>query len=129
MTNILAIAAAGALGTLARYGLSGLAHQWLGARFAWGTLAVNLLGCLVLGVLMQLALTTDAVPQPWRLPLAIGFCGAFTTFSTFGYETLRFVEDGAWGLAVGNVAANVVGGLALTWLGFVAARAMTGGAM
>ncbi len=129
MSNILAIAAAGALGTLARYGLSGLAHQLLGARFAWGTLAANLLGCLILGALMQLALTTDALPPGWRVPLAIGFCGAFTTFSTFGYETLRFIEDGAWGLAVGNVAANLLGGLALVWLGFVAARALTGGAL
>ena len=103
LPKLAAIAGAGAIGTLARYGLSGLAYKLLGASFAWGTLAVNLLGCLILGLLMQAALEGSLVPQPWRPVLAIGFCGAFTTFSTFGLETLNFMRDGAYLLALGNV--------------------------
>jgi CrcB protein len=128
MQNILAIALFGALGTLTRYGLSGLAHRLLGAGFAWGTLAVNLLGCLLLGALMELALSSTALPRAWRAPLAIGFCGAFTTFSTFGYETLRYLQDGALYLAAANALANFVLGLGMVWLGFTAAKLLTGGA-
>jgi len=128
MQNLITIAFAGALGTLARYGLSGLSHRLLGERFAWGTLVVNLLGCLVLGLLMQAVLESAAVPRAYRAPLAIGFCGAFTTFSTFGYETLRFIQDGAWAYALGNISANVVLGLAMVYAGFVLGRLLTGGA-
>ena len=128
MQTIIAVAVLGAIGSLARYGLSGLAHSLLGERFAWGTLAVNLIGCFILGLLIHLSLSTEVVPSNWRVPLAVGFCGAFTTFSTFGYETLRYLEDGAWLLAGGNVAANMVLGILLVWLGFGVAKLVAGGA-
>lgn len=128
LTTIATIAVAGAAGTLARYGLSGLTHRLLGTRFAWGTLAVNLLGCLILGFLMQAALESTAVPRAYRMALTVGFCGAFTTFSTFGYETLRYLQDGAWLMAAGNVAVNVILGLGMVWAGFVLGRVLTGGA-
>ena len=115
MMELLALAVAGALGTLARYGVSRWTYAWLGDGFAFGTLAVNVLGCFLLAFLMQLALTGDLVPRTMRLAFGVGFLGAFTTFSTFGFETMRYMDAGAWRLALANVAANLVLGLAATW--------------
>jgi len=124
---MLSMAVAGALGTLARYGLSGLAHGWWGSGFAWGTLAVNLAGCLLLGALMQAGSSTTLVSPAVRMAVGIGFCGAFTTFSTFGYETMKYMEDGAVHLAAANIAANVVLGLACVWLGMALVKELMGG--
>jgi CrcB protein len=124
---VLLIAVAGALGAVARYGLGGLVHKWAGAGFPWGTLIVNLLGCFALGLLMRLSLD-NAVSDETRLMIGTGFLGAFTTFSTFGYETLRLLETGAFGLAAANAAGSLILGLGCVWLGGVAARLITGGA-
>ncbi|GHF36072.1 putative fluoride ion transporter CrcB 2 [Streptomyces mashuensis] len=80
--------------------------------FPWGTFVVNVVGCLVLGVL------TGAAPgERLRLLLGTGLCGALTTYSTFSYETLRLAEDGARGYAVLNVVASLVCGLGAAWAG------------
>ena len=128
MIEALALAVAGALGTLGRYAASGWAYNVFGEGFAYGTLVVNVVGCFLIGFLMQAGLATDLVPRTLRLALAVGFLGAFTTFSTFGYETLKYLEAGAWRLAAANVAANMVFCLTATWAGLVAARATVGGA-
>jgi CrcB protein len=128
MREIVALALAGAAGTLGRWALGGWAYKLLGERFAYGTLAVNVLGCLLLGLLMHLSLASDLVPEGWRVALGVGFLGAFTTFSTFGYETLSYAEQGAWSLALANVVANLVLGLAAIWLGAALARGALGGA-
>jgi CrcB protein len=127
MREILLLAIAGAIGTLSRYALSGWAYRLFGEGFAYGTLLVNVAGCLLLGFIMHLSLSTDIVSPEWRLAVTVGFLGAFTTFSTFGYETLRYVEDGSWRLALGNVGANLLLGLGATWIGFGASRALFGG--
>ncbi len=127
MTELLSLAIAGAAGTVSRYVVSGWAYRLLGERFAFGTLAVNVVGCFLLALVMQVALVSDAVPRSLRLALTVGFLGAFTTFSTFGYETLRYLEDGAWLLATANVAANLIVGLSACWAGLLAANALTGG--
>ncbi len=121
------IALGGVCGTLARYGVSLALHKLLGERFAWGTLGVNLLGCFLIGLLMQVGLGGKLISSELRMTLGIGFMGAFTTFSTFGYETLRFIQDGSWRLALLNIAANLILGLALVWLGTILGRAITGG--
>jgi len=126
--EILILGAAGGLGTIGRYAISGWAYRWLGERFAWGTLAVNVAGCLLIGFLMELGLSSEALGRQTRLALTVGFLGALTTFSTFSYETLRYVEDGAYGLALANTAANLLLGLLATWGGLMAARALLGGA-
>lgn len=128
MREVFILAIAGAAGTLCRWGLCGWAKRLLGGDFPYGTLAVNVLGCLALGVVMEIVLISDLLPHGWRAPLTVGFLGAFTTFSTFGYETMRYVEDGAWSSALTNIGANLVLGLAATWLGFVAARTAFGSA-
>ncbi len=127
MKEILALAFAGALGTLSRYALSGWSYRFLGERFAYGTLVVNVLGCLVLGIVMQIGLSSEIIPRAWRAPISIGFFGAFTTFSTFGYETIRYVEDGAWSLAVLNISANIVLCLAAMAIGLGLGRVILGG--
>ncbi|MEM8884313.1 MAG: fluoride efflux transporter CrcB [Planctomycetota bacterium] len=128
MRELLIVGLAGALGAIVRYGVTGWMYELMGPRFPWGTLMVNVAGCFLLGVLMQVSLTSELVSPDWRLALGTGFLGAMTTFSTFSFETLREVERGAWGLAGANVAANLALGLPATWLGLLLARRLLGDA-
>ena len=123
--TLLGIALAGAAGALARYGLSGLMHRFLGAAFPWGTLTVNLTGCFLLGFLLELSRQSGWVSPDFRTIAGIGFLGAFTTFSTFGFETYRSLETGEWLVAGLNVLANVAGGLLLVAAGSNLARFLT----
>ncbi len=122
MQVVLLVGFAGAVGAISRYGVGLLAERTLGSHFAFGTLLVNVLGCLALGFLLELERSTTLVSHPIRLLLAVGFLGAFTTFSTFGYETLRFWQNGAGHLALLNIAANLGLGLGAVWCGFLGAR-------
>jgi len=119
---LLGIALAGALGSICRYQMSGWMQRWLGPEFPWGTLSVNLIGCLLLGLLMELARHTGWVPPGARFIVGIGFLGAFTTFSTFGFETFRAIEAGDWLGGLFNVLLNVAGGFALVAVGTGLAR-------
>ena len=104
------IAVGGALGALARYALGGLVQEWAGPRFPYGTLVINISGCLVMGMVMTL-LTERGVAHPnWRFLVPVGFIGAYTTFSTFEYETFRAIEQGAWMVGLWNVVISVVVG-------------------
>jgi fluoride exporter len=107
----------GTAGTLARYGLQGLVQQRTGATFPYGTLIVNLVGCLLLGGIGEYALTHLTVPPEWRIGITVGFFGAFTTFSTFSWETVRLIQDGEWMRATVYVLVSVLGGLAGVFLG------------
>jgi CrcB protein len=109
---------------MSRYAVALLAQRLLGGHFAFGTLLVNVLGCLLLGFLLEMDRHTDLVTHPVRLLLAVGFLGAFTTFSTFGYETMRYLQDGANHLALLNVLGNLFLGCGAIWLGWVVARSM-----
>lgn len=119
MRHLLVIALFGALGTLSRYAVYAWSERLLGARFAWATLIVNVVGCFVIGVVVQGA---GGWPSSLRAGATMGFLGAFTTFSTFGFDTVRYLNAGLPGLAALNVTANVVLGVGATWLGFSAAR-------
>ena len=81
--------------------------------FPTGTLSVNLAGCFLLGAVAQFGFTRAALPPDWRIALTVGFLGAFTTFSTFGYETLRMLEEADWLRAAEYVGASLLGGLML----------------
>jgi CrcB protein len=120
----LAIALAGALGALARYGLDGwIAHRATGA-FPWGTFAINVTGSLALGLLFTLfteRLTVDA----WvRSSVTIGFLGAYTTFSTLSLETYRLLEDGSLPLALANALGSLGAGLLALYAGVVIGRVL-----
>ncbi|RJQ38034.1 MAG: fluoride efflux transporter CrcB [Dehalococcoidia bacterium] len=127
MRMLLLLAAAGALGTLSRYGLGGLVQKVAGYGFPYGTLIVNGLGCLAIGFIMQIALSTDIIPANFRIAATIGFLGAFTTFSTFSYETVRFLEDGAWVAALLNIGSNLGVSLLATLSGILLGRIILGG--
>jgi len=107
----------GAVGTLARYGLQGLVQVRNGGTFPYGTLAINLSGCFLLGLIGQLTLNRMIIPPDWRVAIAVGFFGGYTTFSSFGWETAKMLEDGEWLPATTYVAASVVAGLFLSVAG------------
>jgi CrcB protein len=121
------IAAAGALGALCRWGVARLSNALLGDYFAWGTLIVNILGCFLLGFLMHFGLVSDKLSATTRTALTVGFLGALTTFSTFSYETVKFIEDSNWAAAGANIASNLVIGLAATIAGLALGRTLLGG--
>jgi len=118
------IGIAGFLGATFRYQFEGwVSNRWPTA-FPWGTFAVNITGCFLLGFSFTL-LTERFLPHPdLRTAITIGFIGAYTTFSTFAFETLRLGEDGAVGLALSNVLASVVAGIVAIWLGTVLGRVL-----
>jgi CrcB protein len=116
------IALGGALGTLARWWLGGWAQRF-SAEFPYGTLTINVTGSLVLGFLVRYLTQTPASPE-LRAALTIGFCGGFTTFSTFSYEAARLLEDGSSVRAFTYMAASVLLSLAAVFAGFAIARAM-----
>jgi CrcB protein len=119
MTHLLLVGMGGFIGAVARYGISGLVQNRWGGSFPLGTLVVNLLGCFLLGILMSLVEDHPLLTPNARAFLAIGVLGAFTTFSTFGYETCRLLGDHRLWAAGGNIALNVCVGLAAVELGRV----------
>jgi CrcB protein len=106
----------GGAGSLCRYALAGQVNVWAGGRFPVGTLVVNVLGCLIIGVVARYVLNmqTDVMQ---RAALITGFCGGFTTFSTFSYETIGLVAGGEWVKATLYVGASVIACLAGTAIG------------
>jgi len=107
----------GSIGTLARYSIGGLVQYRVGSSFPGGTLAVNLLGCFLLGGVGEYALQHISIPPDWRVGITVGFFGAFTTFSSFAYESSRMVEDGDWVKMAVYVSISVVGGILLAATG------------
>jgi CrcB protein len=119
--QIAIVAAGGAIGAVLRFGLSGWLQR-LAPHFPLGTLVVNVLGCLAIGVLMTLSEESGKVSVDTRLFIAVGLLGAFTTFSTFGYETFGLLRRGETALALASVAANVLIGLGAVVAGRAIAR-------
>jgi CrcB protein len=122
MSRLLGICLGGGIGTGARYLLSGWLLAAFGTAFPYGTLAVNLIGSFLLGAIMHIALTTNWIAPALRLALTTGVMGGFTTYSTFNYETLQYLREEAWALAVCNLGATVVGCLAAGVAGLALAR-------
>ena len=112
--SLLFIAIGGAAGAVCRYAVDRWVTTSLGAPFPWGTFVVNMSGAFVLGLLFALAIERDVLPADIRLPVMVGFLGAYTTFSTLMLESWLLVEGGAAALAVANTLGSiVVGGVAL----------------
>jgi CrcB protein len=136
LRDCLLVAAGGALGCVARYGVGMAAGSLFGRVFPWGTLAVNVAGCFAMGMVVELLLDleshgpeaiTPVIRQQfvfWHKAVAIGFLGGLTTFSTFGADTLRELEAGRPGIAVANIGANVLLSLAAVWGGMALMQAI-----
>lgn len=118
----LIIGMGGFMGANVRYLVDGWVQNRVGPGFPYGTFVVNVTGCFLIGAFATLAMR-HALSDEWRLLIAIGFIGAYTTFSTVEYETLRMLIEGArWGSAALNLAGSAIAGLAAAYLGVVAAR-------
>jgi len=120
----IAIAAAGALGTVSRYALAGLVQRWTGAGFPWGTFAVNALGCLAFGFVVGILEDRVALATSLRPFVLVGFLGAFTTFSTFAFESAELLVERQAGHVLANVAGQTVLGVILVLVGLAAGRAV-----
>lgn len=126
MEKVVLVGLGGAAGTIARYVLSGWLTTTLGSAFPFGTFAVNVVGSFLIAAIMQVATTTDVMSMTTRLMLTTGVLGGFTTYSAFSYETFRYMQDGAYGVAFLNVAATVVACLGACFLGHGLARWVIG---
>ena len=116
MRELLLVAVGGAVGAMGRYGVGLWARARFGTDFPWGTFVVNVAGSLLLGFLMGLALS-GRLDRHVRSVLATGFCGAFTTFSTFSFETLGMMREGKMLRAGANLGVSVALGLVAAMLG------------
>ncbi|GFE83208.1 putative fluoride ion transporter CrcB [Steroidobacter agaridevorans] len=119
MKAVLLVALGGAVGSVARFKLSGwVLHATPNWRFPTGTFAVNVIGCLIAGLLAGMAVKQDFFTPEARLLLFTGLLGGFTTFSAFGLETLLLFKRGEPGVAIANVVLSIVVGLLVAWLGY-----------
>ncbi len=120
--KLVGLAVAGACGSLLRYGLGGLVQRFHAGTFPWGTLAVNVLGCLLFGLAWSLLEWRLSLSPEARTVVLIGFLGAFTTFSTFVFESDRLLGDAQWVLATLNVVGSLALGLGAYRLGTLLGR-------
>lgn len=116
------IAVGSAIGGVSRYLVGGLSQRMAGGTFPAGTLLINVTGSFLLGLILRYGVETTTLTPEVRAFLTVGFCGGYTTFSTFSYETVALAEDGQWTRAALYVALSVGLSLIATFLGFAAAR-------
>ncbi|MCS7461939.1 fluoride efflux transporter CrcB [Paenibacillus doosanensis] len=116
--NIIAVGLFGAAGALLRYLMGLWIHGWWPSPFPFGTLIINLLGCLMLGWFSTWAASLASLPSWLRLGFGTGFVGAFTTFSTFSVETVNLIHAELWGSALLYVMSSFIGGLVFAWAGY-----------
>ncbi|BCB96230.1 putative fluoride ion transporter CrcB [Dissulfurispira thermophila] len=122
--NYLIVGIGGFLGAISRYGLALWIGQKWGRSFPFGTFVINVSGSFFIGLLMYLFTEKFMVNPQWRLLLVVGFLGAYTTFSTFEYETGRLVKDGEWLIALMNVIFSVFAGFVALKIGELIAKSI-----
>jgi len=123
MKLLLYVGTGGFLGSVARYAISRWMNQQILSSIPWGTMTVNIAGCFIIGLIYALAFKSDLAPE-WRLLIATGFCGGFTTFSSFSYENIALLQDGQFGAALFYIGGSLLLGLAATVAGIALIRAL-----
>ena len=124
VTRLGLVALGGALGSVLRYLVANAAMAWAGPAFPWGTLAVNLVGSFLIGLVQSLAVESLSISEEARLFLATGVMGGLTTYSAFSYETVRLAETGAWPQAWANILITTAACLTLCLLGLTTGRVL-----
>ena len=124
MIKTILIGLAGLTGTLLRYWLSGLMARQYGETFPWGTMTVNMIGCLVTGAVFYLTEERFLVNPTLRTVILIGLMGGFTTFSSYGLQTFTLLRDGEFGLATLNVGISNALGLLMVWTGYALVKVL-----
>lgn len=127
MKNLILLAVSGAAGTISRYGLNLFADRVFPESFVTGTLLANLTGCLLFGFVWGLANISGVLEKDCSFFILVGFMGAFTTFSTFMFETGEFIKDSNYLLALANIALQTILGLAVMYVGMVASKLVARG--
>jgi CrcB protein len=124
LLKYLMVGIGGFVGAIARFWLGSYIGGKMGTRFPYGTFAINISGSFLIGLILTVLSERTHLSPNWRYLVPIGFIGAYTTFSTFEYETLRTVQDGQFLIASLNITVSVLLGFAAVWAGFVAGRAI-----
>lgn len=125
LTKYLMVGIGGFLGSIARYAVGSYVGSRFGSRFPYGTFLINISGSFIIGMLIAVLEARTALSPNWRYLLPIGFVGAYTTFSTFEYETFRIMQDGDVLVAALNIVLSVAVGFAAVWSGITAGRAVS----
>jgi CrcB protein len=119
LKTILLIGSGGFLGSIARYGLQHLMYKLIPSAFPFGTLLVNIIGCFVIGLIYGSLGKSSWLTEDWKLFLAMGICGGFTTFSSFSHENIKLLQDGQAFQALLYIATSVIIGLTMTYIGIL----------
>ncbi len=115
LKNFLLVGLGGGLGSVLRYGTSLLLNSKL---FPWATLAVNIAGSFIIGIVFALSIRQEPLSHNWKLFLAAGICGGFTTFSAFSLENMGLLQSGRYGMAIAYIIASIVFGIAAAFIGY-----------
>ena len=124
LRTILIVGAGGFIGSIMRYLVQFFMEKSLSSTFPWGTFVANITGSFIIGIVFALAQKGDLLSSEWRLFLAVGICGGFTTFSSFAYNNLGMLKDQAYGQFIWNVGGSLFFGLLAVYLGMVMVRAL-----
>jgi CrcB protein len=124
MDKYIVISVGAILGAFCRYWLGLWAAARWGTQFVYGTLAINLIGSFVLGLFLAMHLDRGFFTPNWRYFVAVGWCASFTTYSTFSWDTFRYIQEGNLKLAAANVTLTLLGCLGATWAGVTLAKVL-----
>lgn len=124
LRTILLVGTGGFIGSVMRYLVQLFVEKGMSTTFPWGTFVANMAGSFIIGIIFALAQKGNLLSAEWRMFLAVGFCGGFTTFSSFAYNNLSMLKEQAYGQFIWNVGGSLFFGLLAVYLGMILVRAV-----